>query len=111
MPSTPQSNDSIRAHESSSLRSKVSEQSTYFWVRKDDDKQALFTPTAKQPWKPLTHKAYFLIPIILASGALIAVLQIYPERSNRDAGILFGSVIKDLPLAQKFPYLYLPTIV
>ena len=111
MASIPYSNDSTRAHESNSLRSKASEQSEELSVRTDDNKQALFTSTAKKSWKPLTHKAYFLVPTILASGALIAILQIYLERNNRDTGILFASRIIDLPLDQKFPYLYLPTIV
>ncbi|KAH0287074.1 hypothetical protein KCU62_g6191, partial [Aureobasidium sp. EXF-3399] len=111
MPSIPFTNDSTRAQESNSLRSKVSEQSEELSVRTDDNKQALFTLTAKKSWKPWTHKAYFLVPTILASGALIAILQIYLERSNRDTGILFASRIIDLPLDQKFPYLYLPTIV
>ncbi|THZ88201.1 hypothetical protein D6C84_01122 [Aureobasidium pullulans] len=62
-------------------------------------------------WKPLTQKAFFLVPTILASGALIAVLQVYLERSNKDDGIMFAPKIDELPLNQTFYYLYLPTIV
>jgi hypothetical protein len=111
MLSMPNSNDSTKAHDGNQLRSKVSEQSIELSTWSGDDKQALISSPATKPWKPLTHKTYFLIPTILASGTLVAVLQIYLERSNRDTGILFASRINDLPLDQKFPYLYLPTIV
>jgi hypothetical protein len=109
--STPNLNDSTKAHDGIRLQSKVSEQSIGLSVSTDDDKQALILPPAPKPWKPFTHKAYFLVPTILASGALIAVLQIYLELSNRDTGILFASKINNLPLSQRFPCLYLPTMV
>jgi hypothetical protein len=111
MVSIPNLNDSTKAYDSNLLQSKVSEQSIELSIWTDDDKQALFTSTAKKPWKPLTQKAYFLLPTILTSGALIAVLKIYLDRSDRDSGILFASKINDLPLQQTFCYLYLPTIV
>jgi hypothetical protein len=111
MLSTLDFNDSTKAHDGNRLRSKVSEQSIELSTWSEDDKQALVLSPATKPWKPLTHKAYFLLPTILVSGALVAVLQIYLERSHRDTGILFASSINDLPLNQKFPYLYLPTIV
>lgn len=103
--------DLTKAHDGNQLRSKGSQQSIELSTWSEDDKQALVLSPATKSWKPLTHKAYFLVPTIVASGALIAVLQIYLERSNRDTGILFASRINDLPLDQKFPYLYLPTIV
>jgi hypothetical protein len=109
--STPHLNDSTKAHDGNRLQSKVSEQSIGLSVSTDDDKQASFTSPSRKPWKPLTQKAYFLIPIILASGALIAVLKIYLDRSDRNSGILFAPKINDLPLQQTFCYLYLPTIV
>jgi hypothetical protein len=109
--STPNLIDSTKAHDGNRLHSKVSEQSIGLSVSTDDDKQASVLSPATKPWKPFTHKAYFLVPTILASGALIVVLQIYLERSNRDTGILFASKINNLPLSQKFPYLYLPTII
>jgi hypothetical protein len=108
---TPDLNDSTKAHDGNRLRPKVSEQSIEASIWLKGDKQALVLLPATKPWKPFTHKAYFLVPTILASGALIAVLQIYLERSNRDTGILFATKINDHPLNQKFPYLYLPTIV
>ncbi|KAG9757491.1 hypothetical protein KCU73_g4382, partial [Aureobasidium melanogenum] len=77
----------------------------------EDDEQALISPTTKKYWKPLTQKAYFLVPTILASGALIVVLQVYLERSDRDTGILFAAKVESLPLRETFSYLYMPTIV
>ncbi|KAH0030196.1 hypothetical protein KCU78_g3135, partial [Aureobasidium melanogenum] len=110
MLSIPNLNDSNKAHGGNLLRSRVSEQSIELSILTEDE-NALITPSNKKYWKPLTQKAYFLVPTILASGALIAVLQIYLARSNAHSGILFASKINDLPLSQKFPYLYLPTIV
>lgn len=104
-------NDSNKTHDGKQLRSRVSEQSIELSGLTEDDNQALISSTTKRHWKPLTQKAYFLVPTILASGALIAILQVYLERSNRDTGILFASKINDLPLSQTFSYLYLPTIV
>jgi len=103
--------DSTNPHDANQLKPKVSQRSIELSSCSEDDKQALFLSPAAKPWKPWTHKAYFLVPTILASGALIAVLQVYLERSIRDTGLLFGSKINDLSLDQRFPYLYLPTIV
>jgi hypothetical protein len=111
MLSTPSLDDSLRAHGGEQLRSKVSEQSLEPSIWTEVDKQTLIPSSTKKQWKPLTQKACFLLPTILASGALIAVLQVYLERSNRDTGILFASRIDSLPLAQTFSYLYMPTIV
>jgi hypothetical protein len=105
------SNDLTKAHDGNLLKTRASQQSIELSTWSEDDKQALVSSPVRKPWKPLTYKVYFLVPTILASGALIAVLQIYLERSIRDTGILFASEISDLPLDQKFPYLYLPTIV
>ena len=73
-------------------------------------KQASFASPAAKPWTPWTHKVCFLAPIVLASGLLIAVLQICLERGTRDTGLLFAPKINDLSLYQRSPYLYLPTI-
>jgi hypothetical protein len=111
MLSIPNLNNSNKAHDGNLLRSKVSEQSIELSILTQDDSQALISSKTEKHWTPLTQKAYFLVPTILGSGALIAVLQVYLERSNRDAGILFAPKINDLPLSQTFSYLYLPTIV
>lgn len=111
MLSIPKLNNSNKAHDGKQLRSKISEQSIELSIWTDDGGQALISSTTKKHWTPLTQKAYFLVPTILASGALIAILQVYLERSNRDAGILFAAKIESLPLSQTFSYLYLPTIV
>ncbi|KAI4853290.1 hypothetical protein E4T44_00934 [Aureobasidium sp. EXF-8845] len=109
--STPTLIDSTKAHDGNRLHSKVSEQSIGLSVSTDDGRQASCTSPSRRPWEPLTQKAHFLISTILASGALIAVLKIYLDRSDRDSGILFAPKIDDLPLQQTFCYLYLPTIV
>ncbi|KAI5200694.1 hypothetical protein E4T39_05618 [Aureobasidium subglaciale] len=112
MLSIPLPGSSHKAHDGHQLRSTVSEQSIELSVWTDDDQKELVSSTrVSKPWKPVTQKAYFLVPTILASGALIAVLQVYLERSNRDTGILFAPKISNLPLRQTFCYLYLPTIV
>jgi hypothetical protein len=111
MLSIPDSIDSIKSHNGNRLRSKVSEHSIELSTWSDDEKQTLFSSTTRRHWKPLTQKAYFLLPTILASGALIAVLKVYLDRSDRDSGILSAPKISDLPLRQTFCYLYLPTII
>ncbi|KAH0366132.1 hypothetical protein KCU65_g5613, partial [Aureobasidium melanogenum] len=111
MLSIPSLNDSSKAHDGKTLRSKVSEQSIELSILTDDDNQGLISSKTEKHWTPLTQKAYFLVPTILASGALIAVLQVYLERSNRDTGILFAAKIDSLPLRETFSYLYMPTIV
>ncbi|THX68971.1 hypothetical protein D6D05_09204 [Aureobasidium pullulans] len=111
MLSIPNSDSFNKAHDGRQLRSTVSEQSIELSIWNEDDKKALVSPKSNKSWKPLTQKAFFLVPTILASGALIAVLQVYLERSNQDAGIMFAPKIDELPLNQTFYYLYLPTIV
>ncbi|TIA74142.1 hypothetical protein D6C76_06406 [Aureobasidium pullulans] len=111
MLSIPSSDSFNKAHDGRQLRSTVSEQSIELSIWNEDDKKALVSPKSNKSWKPLTQKAFFLVPTILASGALIAVLQVYLERSNQDAGIMFAPRIDELPLNQTFCYLYLPTIV
>lgn len=111
MLSIPSSDSFNKAHDGRQLRSTVSEQSIELSIWNEDDKKALVSPKSNKSWKPLTQKAFFLVPTILASGALIAVLQVYLERSNQDAGIMFAPRIEELPLNQTFCYLYLPTIV
>ncbi|KAI5202729.1 hypothetical protein E4T38_05513 [Aureobasidium subglaciale] len=112
MLSIPQLDNSDKAHYGHQLLSTVSEQSIELSVWTDDDRKELVSPTkVSKPWKSVTQKAYFLVSTILASGTLIAVLQVYLERSIRDTGILFAPKIDDLPLHQTFCYLYLPTII
>lgn len=48
---------------------------------------------------------------IVICWAIIAVLQIFLNRSQRDGGIMFAASIGDLPLRQRFLYLYLPTVL
>ncbi|KAI4749437.1 hypothetical protein E4T50_00276 [Aureobasidium sp. EXF-12298] len=111
MLSTPSLDDSTRAHDDERLLFSVFERPSQLSIRTEDDKQTLVSSSTKKHWKPLTQQVCFLVPTILASGALIAILQVYLERSNRDTGILFASRIDSLPLAQTFSYLYMPTIV
>lgn len=111
MSSIPDPSIYLKTFGDSQLRPKVSEQSIELLIRTKDEQRTLIPSKTKKHWQPLTQKAYFLVPTILASGALIAILQVYLERSNRDTGILFASRINNLPLSQTFCYLYLPTIV
>lgn len=62
-------------------------------------------------WKPLTQKAYFLLALVLLSGGIVVVLQIFLLRSDRDDGIIFAPDVNRLPPGQAFCYLYLPTII
>jgi hypothetical protein len=111
MLSIPDSIDSIESHNGNQLRPKVSERSIELSTWSDVEKQTRFSSKTRRRWKPLTHKGYFLLPTYLASGALMAVLKVYLDRSDREAGILFAPKTDDLPLRQMFCYLYLPTIV
>lgn len=52
-----------------------------------------------------------LLGAILIPIALIAVLQIFLERSQRDGGLIFAPNVNDLPIQRSFCYLYLGTIV
>ncbi|KAH0271234.1 hypothetical protein KCU91_g7522, partial [Aureobasidium melanogenum] len=111
MSSKPDSHIYVKTFGCGQLRSKVSEQSIEPLIWTKDEKKTLLLSETKKQWQPLTQKSYFLVSTILASGALIGILQVYLERSNRDTGILFAPRINDLPLSQTFCYLYLPTIV
>jgi hypothetical protein len=62
-------------------------------------------------WKPSSLRAPFLIAVILASSALIIVLQLLLWRSQSTGGILFAPNVNNLPLSTTFPFLYLPTIL
>lgn len=69
-------------------------------------------PTKKrQPWKPHTQQAYFLVAVILASIGIIALLQVFLLRSNRYNGVIFAPNVNKLPAGQTFCYLYLPTVI
>jgi len=111
MLSTPSHNDTIRAHDGEYLPSRLLERSPTSSFLRESDKQSLTLSPTRNYWKPLTQQTWFLVPTILASVALIVVLQVYLVRSNRDTGLLFAPKIDSLPLAQTFTYLYMPTIV
>lgn len=59
----------------------------------------------------MTLKAPFLLSIMLASSALIVMLQYLLISSQRNNGIIFSANINELPLNRSFAYLYLPTII
>ena len=65
----------------------------------------------RQAWKPVTLKAPFLLSIMLASSALIVMLQYLLISSQRNNGIIFSANINELPLNRSFAYLYLPTVI
>ncbi|KAF1928282.1 uncharacterized protein M421DRAFT_5341 [Didymella exigua CBS 183.55] len=66
---------------------------------------------ATKAWKPPALRSPILIATILLCWALIAVLQVFLSRSQRDGGVIFAARLSALPLHQQFLYLYLPTIL
>jgi len=62
-------------------------------------------------WKPLALRSPVLIFTILLCWALIAILQVFLVKSQRDGGVLFAARINALPLHQQFLYLYFPTVL
>ncbi|KAG9609621.1 hypothetical protein KCV01_g3674, partial [Aureobasidium melanogenum] len=62
-------------------------------------------------WKPTSLRLPFLTFILLATCALIIVLQWLLYKSQTDGGVVFAPNINDLPLSHTFGYLYAPTIV
>lgn len=62
-------------------------------------------------WKPPALRSPILVVTILSCWGLIAVLQVFLSRSQRDEGILFAPRISALPLFQQFLYLYFPTVL
>jgi len=95
----------------------VMEQPVEFPIRRVEYDETVLSETigptskARRPWRPLTQKAYFLLAVVLASVGIIAVLQSFLHRSQRDSGIVFAPNVNDLPAGQTFCYLYLPTII
>lgn len=62
-------------------------------------------------WKPPALRSPILIVTIIVCWAIIAILQVFLAQSQRDGGVIFAARIIDLPLRQRFLYLYLPTII
>lgn len=62
-------------------------------------------------WKPTALRAPVLVVTILLCWALIAVLQYFLTRSQREQGVIFAPKISELPLSHTFLYLYFPTIL
>jgi hypothetical protein len=66
---------------------------------------------AAKSWKPPALRTSVLIFTVLTCWALIALLQIYLTKSQRDGGVLFAAKIEDLPFHQQFLYMYFPTVI
>ena len=62
-------------------------------------------------WKPLSLRLSFLTFVLLATCALIVVLQWLLYTSQTTGGVIFDPSINDLPLSRTFGYLYAPTII
>jgi hypothetical protein len=71
----------------------------------------LTSDIARKPWKPRTLRPSVLVVTILLCWSLIALLQIFLFRSQRDGGLIFAPRISDLPLSRTFLFFYLPTVV
>ncbi|KAF2179852.1 hypothetical protein K469DRAFT_730476 [Zopfia rhizophila CBS 207.26] len=67
--------------------------------------------TKHPSWKPSALRTWVLIGAILICWALIIVLQLLLNRSNRDGGIIFAPKVSAIPLTHSFLYRYLPTVV
>ncbi|KAF9691447.1 hypothetical protein EKO04_010599 [Ascochyta lentis] len=63
------------------------------------------------PWTPNAYRLLPLVAVIIASWALIVVLQLLLTKSQREGGIIIAKTINDVPLSTSFLYLYLPTII
>jgi hypothetical protein len=64
-----------------------------------------------KPWKLPALRSPILIVTIILCWAIIAILQVFLAQSQRDGGVIFAARIVELPLRQRFSYLYLPTII
>jgi len=62
-------------------------------------------------WKPNAFRLLPLLTAILASWALIIVLQIQLVQSQREGGVIIARTMNDISLGMSFLYRYLPTIV
>jgi hypothetical protein len=61
-------------------------------------------------WDPPALRWYILVFTAFVCWALIAVLQYYLIKSQREGGVIFADNINDLPLRRSFVFLYMPTI-
>jgi hypothetical protein len=61
-------------------------------------------------WDPPALRWYILVFTTFVCWTLIAVLQYYLVKSQREGGVIFADNVNDLPLRRSFVYLYLPTI-
>ncbi|KAG9689524.1 hypothetical protein KCU95_g9615, partial [Aureobasidium melanogenum] len=62
-------------------------------------------------WKPISLRLPFLTLVLLATCALIVILQWLLYTSQTAGGVIFAPSINDLPLSKTFGYLYAPTII
>jgi hypothetical protein len=61
-------------------------------------------------WGPPALRWYILVFTTFVCWTLIAVLQYYLTKSQREGGVIFAENVNDLPLRRSFVYLYMPTI-
>lgn len=85
-------------------------------VRKPEQDDLLVThedirDTEAPIWKPISLRLPFLAFVLLATCALIVVLQWLLYTSQTTGGVIFAPSINDLPLSKTFGYLYAPTII
>ncbi|KAH0366113.1 hypothetical protein KCU65_g5610, partial [Aureobasidium melanogenum] len=85
-------------------------------VRKPEQDDLLVTQeeirdTEALTWKPISLRLPFLVFVLLATCALIVVMQWLLYTSQTTGGVIFAPSINDLPLSKTFGYLYAPTII
>lgn len=66
---------------------------------------------SKPTWKPNAYRLLPLVTVIIASWALIVVLQLLLSKSQKEGGIIITETIDDIPFGKSFLYRYLPTII
>jgi hypothetical protein len=68
------------------------------------------SPKRDSGWNPPALRWYNLVFTTVVCWTLIAILQFFLNKSQREGGVIFAENVNDLPLRRSFVYLYLPTI-
>lgn len=62
-------------------------------------------------WKPNAFRLLPLAAVVLASWAVIVILQLLLVKSQKDGGVIIADTLNDIALDRSFLYKYLPTII
>jgi len=61
-------------------------------------------------WKPRSIRPPVIIPLIVLSLALAAVIEFFAQKSSRQGGLALSASPDDIPAIVNFSYLALPTV-